>query len=330
MKPFTTHQEQIEILKNRGLIISDEPSACKILDAENYYNLINGYKNSFITTDTNGLEKFLPGTTFEEIHQLFLFDRALRTLLLPYFLKFETTIKSRLSYRFSQAYQKEKSYLDMKNYSKNTLHTKSILILIPTLYKVIGNEMEKSNSISHYLTQYGHVPLWVLVNFLTFGNIHHIYRCLQPNVKTSIGKDFGNSYKADYQVEHAQFSSELMEATLKTLNYFRNVCAHEERLFSFKLHKPSKSSALAKLINIPASKLNKGNVFTAVAFLKLVTPKELYEEMISNLSALFFEYSIHFTLVTFKKLMFQMGFEADWHDLLTSKIETFEIIKTKV
>ncbi|PTF88772.1 CAAX protease, partial [Staphylococcus chromogenes] len=46
MKPFKTYEEQIQILKNRGLTISDEDKGD--LENENYYNVINGYKDLFL------------------------------------------------------------------------------------------------------------------------------------------------------------------------------------------------------------------------------------------------------------------------------------------
>jgi len=47
---FTDYEGQIEILKSRGLIISDHQKAIEILSFENYYRLINGYKDLFLAT----------------------------------------------------------------------------------------------------------------------------------------------------------------------------------------------------------------------------------------------------------------------------------------
>ena len=45
-KDFKTIEEQIEVLKARGIIINDE-NAKEILTENNYYYLINGYKDLF-------------------------------------------------------------------------------------------------------------------------------------------------------------------------------------------------------------------------------------------------------------------------------------------
>ena len=50
VKCFTSYEDQIRILKSRGLIIPDHQKAIEILSFENYYRLINGYKDLFLAT----------------------------------------------------------------------------------------------------------------------------------------------------------------------------------------------------------------------------------------------------------------------------------------
>ncbi len=47
-KPFKTLDEQISILKSRGLIIPDEEAAKLSLLCNNYYNVINYYSKFFM------------------------------------------------------------------------------------------------------------------------------------------------------------------------------------------------------------------------------------------------------------------------------------------
>ena len=67
-KVYSSTNDQIRILRSRGMIITDVDSAMRIINLENYYNLINGYKQPFIDTTYLGSdERYLPGTKFEEI-----------------------------------------------------------------------------------------------------------------------------------------------------------------------------------------------------------------------------------------------------------------------
>lgn len=47
-KIFTTTENQIQKLKNRGMIISNSSRTKQIIEKENYYKLINGYKRPFL------------------------------------------------------------------------------------------------------------------------------------------------------------------------------------------------------------------------------------------------------------------------------------------
>lgn len=87
-KPYKPIEKQIEILQLRGLVINDINFAKKILLTENYYSVINGYKDLFVDEDNN----FNAGTSFCDIYALYSFDRELRNFLIGHLLKFENII----------------------------------------------------------------------------------------------------------------------------------------------------------------------------------------------------------------------------------------------
>ncbi len=68
MKPFKTLNQQISLLKERGMVIHDEETAKNYLLSNNYYNIINGYGKYFPMSG----ETYTNGTTFEEISRLYL------------------------------------------------------------------------------------------------------------------------------------------------------------------------------------------------------------------------------------------------------------------
>ncbi|EGO9187948.1 Abi family protein, partial [Enterococcus faecalis] len=85
-KPFKTLDEQIIILRNRGLVISDDEVTKSILLRENYYNVINGYKDIFIDRESEDSEKFIKNTNFNEIYRLYSLDRDFRNHIFKYLL----------------------------------------------------------------------------------------------------------------------------------------------------------------------------------------------------------------------------------------------------
>ena len=66
MRPFKTIDEQIQILKDRGLIIEDHVETRNYLIRNNYYNVVNMYSKMF----QNSENSYIAGTTFKEIKAL--------------------------------------------------------------------------------------------------------------------------------------------------------------------------------------------------------------------------------------------------------------------
>lgn len=319
MKPFKTHRQQLAILRGRGLKINSGSKALRILESESYYAVINGYKDFFLLKDPTGKnilpEKYIPNATFEEIYDLYSFDRDFRNTILEFILKFESSIKSKISYRFSEKYKEPHAYLILKNYTRVSAKLKDVLSLISTISNTISKNGKKKGSIAHYLDKHDGVPLWVLVNYLTIGNMQYFYSCLDNSLQNTIAKDFSISYKRDYgNVIH--FTPDMLESTLKTVTFFRNVCAHEERLYNFKLHKPAPSAGIASILSIHTHLLDKGNIFTVLAFLKLVLPKKEHQKMIKNINKLIHSYSSKFNSINFNDILLEMGLVTNWDQSL--------------
>ena len=70
-KEFKTLDEQIAIMEHKGMIIENRDFAKDVLLRENYF-FLNGYRHLFLKSELD--RKFIPGTTFEELYSLFLFD----------------------------------------------------------------------------------------------------------------------------------------------------------------------------------------------------------------------------------------------------------------
>lgn len=74
MKEYKTFNQQLTILRNRGLIVPTDGKPKRFLEQENYYNVINGYKDLFLLKDTHGKpvepETYLSNAHFNELKTL--------------------------------------------------------------------------------------------------------------------------------------------------------------------------------------------------------------------------------------------------------------------
>lgn len=101
-KAFKTLEEQVEILKERNLLFNDDVVALQFLARENYYKVMTSYKGLFL--DKQEKETYLEGTNFEDIKNLYLLDRDLKSLYLKYLLIVENRFKAILSYEFNSVF----------------------------------------------------------------------------------------------------------------------------------------------------------------------------------------------------------------------------------
>ena len=97
-KEYKTYRQLLTILRGRGMTIgkgSQGSRVMRILEKENYYNVINGYKDLFLDpASTPTAELYKAGTTFDEVYALYEFDREVRHIYLKYLLKVENSFKT--------------------------------------------------------------------------------------------------------------------------------------------------------------------------------------------------------------------------------------------
>ena len=175
-KEFKTLDEQIEILKSRGLVINDIDKTKELLLRENYF-FINGYRHIFMKNHKDSL--FIPGTTFEELYAVFQFDRSFRNVLFKNLLIVENNLKSIIAYKLSKKYGiREKDYLKPSNFSQDIKKVRQVNDVLNKIKRQIKLNGRQHSATLHYISNYGYVPLWILVKLLSFGMINVLYSIL--------------------------------------------------------------------------------------------------------------------------------------------------------
>ena len=201
-KPFKTHDELIQLLEERGIRFNNQDNksfAKKKLQRIGYYNLINGYSDLFWSDKQQNLYK--ENTTINELYALYVFDEKLREIFLHNILPLEKNIKSLIAYYFPQNHP-EHHYLIYENFDiSKKMANKNITNLIAEIQRQIASRVSDP-SISHYLNQYGYIPLWVLNNILTLGTISKFYSLMQQPERQAISKIF---HLSDDQLENILF-----------------------------------------------------------------------------------------------------------------------------
>ena len=308
MKEHKTFNQQLTILRNRGVVVPTNGKPKRFLEQENYYNVINGYKDLFLVKGSNNQpvepEIYQEGTHFNELKALFLFDRELRILLLKYLLIFENSIKTTVAYEFSKKYPRKNAYLDIANFVDND--PKKVLQQISILTKTIHDKVDRSGAIKHYIEEHGEVPLWVLVNFLTMGNIANFYNILTDSTKNIIAKFYTDKYRTQNKDNTFRLSSADLSACLKVANLVRNICAHDERLYNVNLRNV-RISQIANHFGI--RRYDNKRFIVLILFLKIVLDKKDFQRLYKALRNLFNQYADKFKTVVFDDILNTMGID---------------------
>ncbi len=322
-KPFKTLRSQLKILRNRGLKVSTDGKPMRFLERIGYYTLINGYKTLFLTRDSTGKvihpEEFIKDASFNEILSLYNFDKELRSILYSALLEYETNLGSELAYRFSEEFPDENSYLAIDNFNGSDIS--SVVGTISSLSNTIKNKTSvnknQENAIKHYVNNHGHVPLWVLVNFLTFGELNYFYKNCQDKVQMNIAKDFSNHLRREYNKKYdISIKPETINAINHLVNHFRNAVAHNEITYSKHLYKSPGLQSIKNILSLPVSLNSQAGIFELVISLKVVLPRKEYSILTKRIIKLLEKYQKQFHSVNFKAILQDMNFPANYKKLL--------------
>ena len=303
-KIFKTIDEQIKILQSKGLIINDEAKTKEILFRENYF-FLNGYRH--LLMGSNKQSGFIPGSTFEELYAIFIFDRKLRNIFFKNILIVENNIKSIISYQLSKKYGfREKEYLNAKNFTGDKLAARQVNDILNKVRRQMRVNGRQHTATMHYIDHYGYIPLWVLVKILSFGIMAEFYSILKKEDQQTIS----SFYKVD---------SETLEKYLILIANFRNVCAHEDILYIHHTQRFIPDNKYHELLKIPKKDeiyiYGKNDLFALVIMLKYFLQKEEFSEMIDDIKLEVEILGDEVKTVSLESILNRIGFPNNWYEL---------------
>ena len=304
IKTFKTIDEQIEILKSKGLEIDDINYAKSILLRENYF-FLSGYRHLFLKSPKDRM--FLPGTNFKELYALFNFDRQIRNIFFKNILIVENNAKSIFSYQLSRKYGiKEKNYLNPSNFDRSNDKARQVNDLLKKIKRQIRVNGGQHSATMHYMTNYGYVPFWVVVKVLSFGLISELFTIMKREDQKDIAELYG-------------ISVESLLTYLPILANFRNLCAHEDIMYDHRTQRVIDDTKYHAYLNIPKTDgdyiYGKDDLFGLIIILKQLLSKEDFTLLINELS---YELDIldgKIDTIELDKILDRMGIPANFREI---------------
>ncbi|MHA3915193.1 Abi family protein [Halovulum sp. GXIMD14793] len=215
-KPAVSIDDQIELLKCRGMEIGDDVLAQHYLQFISYYRLRAYWLPFEVPAAGNGDHAFCKGTAFEDVLALYIFDRELRLLVLDAIERVEVAFRAQWAHHMAMSHGPH-GYLEQRHYAHIARHAKAVADL--------SKEFNRSRDTfaDHYRKKYSSPklpPVWMAAEVMSFGLLSKFYSDLKLRAeRQAIAKPFGLDEKVLASVAHHT-------------SHVRNICAHHGRLWN--------------------------------------------------------------------------------------------------
>lgn len=212
-KAITT-EEQITILKQRGLLIDDVSQAIKTLDSISYFRLAGYWRHLEADPSTH---LFKSGSRLSEVIDLYYFDKQLRALLFTAIQTIEVAVRTKIIKHFAHTFGAF-WFMD-ERYATNSSRYAANLA-------VIQKEVSRSHDdfIKEHFRKYSEPelpPVWKTLEVVSMGTLSKLYSNFSDaTAKHSVAREFG--------LNHHKF----LKSWLESLAVLRNCCAHHSRLLN--------------------------------------------------------------------------------------------------
>jgi abortive infection bacteriophage resistance protein len=173
------------------------------------------------------LDNFIPGSRFEDVVRLYVFDKKLRLLALDALERIEMAVRVDVAYRLGQrdARAHENPRFLHGNFSKRRIARGKDSGKTPheawlNKYRLLLDRARKEPFVQHHMEQYGALPIWAAVEVWDFGLLSKLLAGMKFDDLKQIASTYGAA------------SGEAFSQWMRSLNFIRNVAAHHSRLWN--------------------------------------------------------------------------------------------------
>ncbi|MCS2901021.1 Abi family protein [Bacteroides thetaiotaomicron] len=163
-----TTEQQIDILKERGLLIDNVEQTVKVLDTISYFRLAGYWRNFEVDHVTH---QFRDGCRFADIIALYSFDKQLRALLFTAIQTIEIAVRTKIIKHFALEFGA--FWFMEENHATNETRFAANLA-------VIRKEVERSHDdfITEHFRKYKEPdlpPVWKTLEVISMGTLSKLY-----------------------------------------------------------------------------------------------------------------------------------------------------------
>lgn len=224
-KPASTESQLLDRWQSRGLLLPNEPRALRYLRQIGYYRL-SAYVRSFEGAQRDVLR---PGTTFDDVLGLYVFDRKLRLLVLDAIERVEVALRASISDHLSRIdgphwYEHPRHFKNRGTHAKLLADVDEMLRLQRAHRPESGLSGDRfASALDHYVTSFDEPvrpPTWIVFEELNFGTTRAVFDALASRkMQAEIARSLGTV-------------TPVLSSWSKSYQRVRNICAHHGRLWN--------------------------------------------------------------------------------------------------
>lgn len=272
-KPPLSVDEQIALLRRRGMVFADEARARHALAHINYYRLRAYWLPFEVPAGSAGEHRFTPATRFETVLEYYAFDQRLKLLLLDAIERVEISLRTRWAHELAMRHGSH-AYLDQGLFANRDRYEKCL--------RQLEDEVARSHEtfVRHYRDTYSDPPMppiWAVCEVLTLGQLSQWFDNLRHRPdRQAVAREFG-------------VDEIVLRAFAHHLASVRNLCAHHSRVwnrkFTIRMKLPRSPAETANWFNAAEDRKVYNTLLMLALLLRRVNPDSKWRNRLVELLA---------------------------------------------
>jgi abortive infection bacteriophage resistance protein len=283
-KPYKTVADQIALLASRGMEITDVAAASSCLGRIGYYRL-SGYwypfRKSHLSTNplTNEIllhpdirkpqviveDDFRPGTTFQQVMDLYVFDKRLRLLFLDAIERIEVALRVDIALligaRDPWAHRDPNQF--QGRFSKTVIDHRVGITEYQKWLERLDSTFGRSSEefVRHFKRKYTgeQPPIWIAIELWDFGMLSVFLSGMKIADQEQLASKYGLP------------RANMLTSWVRNINNVRNICVHHSRLWNRSPAdqiSPPKAGEIADLDHLAAHRTGQSRIYATAAVLQ--------------------------------------------------------------
>lgn len=225
-KNWLSYDDQVALLIQRGMNIEDDQAAAEFLSRVSYYRL-SGYFRHWQHDPLHGDNRFIEGTSFEKIKDLYEAEHKLVNVLDEVLHPIEVLLRTRFAYAHGHIVGPTGTFALGEGFTQSPLPNAERV----EEHALTDLDRSKETFVTHYRDEikqghrykpeaYDRMPIWVAVEAFSFGSLSRL-------IEAS-----GQSGVLDHIATSMNTSRKLLPGQIRSFVYLRNRIAHCAKLWN--------------------------------------------------------------------------------------------------